>query len=410
MNRTVWCLMLGGALMTGCGGQADQNKAASEQAAEKNHVHSEHEGEEHDGHDHEAEGHDHEAELAAEAAHADEIVFPKAQAERAGLKVERVEPGVFCEVIRTSGQVLAAQGDEVSLSAPVSGIVSFAGPRLTEGAQVVHGARLFYISSRKIATGDINARTKAAYDKARADYERAKELLADRIVSQREYDQTKLAYEQALAEYEAIASIRSERGTVVAAPIPGFLTSLSVKEGDYVEMGAPLATVSKNRRLMLRAEVSQKYYDRLKSVRSANFKAPYEERVWSLKDMNGRLVSVGKASPSGSYLIPVTFEFDNRGGVVPGSFVEVWLTGAPQSGVISVPLSAVTEQQGVYYVYVRLDEEGYQRREVKLGPGDGERVRILSGLAPGEEVVTEGAVHVRMASASASIPGHTHNH
>ena len=389
MNKTVWCLMLGGALMMGCGGQADQKKGAAEQTAE---------------------GHDHEAELAAGAAHADEIIFPKAQAERVGLKVEKIETGPFCEVIRTSGQVLSAQGDEVSLSAPVAGIVSLAGARLTEGASVARNAPLFYISSQKIATGDVNLRTKAVYDKARADYERAQKLLADRIVSQREYDETKAAYEQAQAEYEALASARSDRGTAVVAPIPGFVTSLSVKEGDYVEMGAPLATVSQNRRLMLRAEVSQKYYDRLKGVRSANFKAPYEEGVHSLKNLNGRLVSVGKASPSGSYLIPVTFEFDNRGGVVPGSFVDVWLTGAPQEGVLSVPLSAVTEQQGVYYIYIRLDEEGYQRREVELGPGDGVRVRILSGLAPGEEVVTDGAVHVRMASVSSSIPGHTHNH
>ena len=393
MNKIVWCLMIGGALTVGCGSQNDQKKTTVEQTSEEVRLHSEHQ-----------------AELAAEAAHADEIVFPKAQAERVGLKVEKVEPTSFCEVIRCSGQVLAAQGDEMVVAAPVAGIVSFAGTRLTEGASVKRGARLFFLSSREIATGDIYTRTKAAYDKAKADYERAEKLLADRIVSQREFDQIKLAYEQARTEYEAIAPARSDRGMAVSAPMSGFLTSLAVKEGDYVEMGTPLVTVSRNRRLMLRAEVSQKYYNRLQGIRSANFKAPYEAEVYSLKRLNGRLVSVGKASSTGSYLIPVTFEFDNRGGVVSGSFVEVWLTGTPRNGVIALPLSAVTEQQGVYYVYVRIDEEGYQRREVKLGPDDGEKVCILSGVVPGDEVVTDGAVHVRMAAASSAIPGHTHNH
>lgn len=41
---------------------------------------------------------------------------------------------------------------------------------------------------------------------------------------------------------------------------------------------------------------------------------------------------------------------------------------------------------------------------------DGERVEILSGINPGDKVVTEGAVHVRLAAAGKSIPGHTHNH
>ena len=74
-----------------------------------------------------------------------------------------------------------------------------------------------------------------------------------------------------------------------------------------------------------------------------------------------------------------------------------------------VPITAISEQQGLYYVYVQLDEECYQRREVELGADDGLRVRILSGLEPGERVVTRGAVNLKMASASGAIP-HGHEH
>ena len=48
----------------------------------------------------------------AEAAHSDEIILPKAKAEAAGVKVSIIEPAPFQQVIKTSGQVLAAQGDE----------------------------------------------------------------------------------------------------------------------------------------------------------------------------------------------------------------------------------------------------------------------------------------------------------
>ena len=95
---------------------------------------------------------------------------------------------------------------------------------------------------------------------------------------------------------------------------------------------------------------------------------------------------------------------------MPGSFVEVYLIGAKRDNVITLPLTALTEEQGVNFVYIQVDDEGYMKREVKLGPTDGELVEILSGLTPGENVVTEGAIHVKLASAKAAIPAHNHNH
>ncbi|MGL5547637.1 MAG: efflux RND transporter periplasmic adaptor subunit, partial [Tannerellaceae bacterium] len=66
-------------------------------------------------------------------------------------------------------------------------------------------------------------------------------------------------------------------------------------------------------------------------------------------------------------------------------------------------------EQGVYYVFVQLDEEGYSKQEVTLGGDNGSEVQILSGLKPGEVVVTKGAMQVKLASMSSAIPhGHSH--
>ena len=78
--------------------------------------------------------------------------------------------------------------------------------------------------------------------------------------------------------------------------------------------------------------------------------------------------------------------------------------------MISVPTTALTEEQGIYFVYVKLDEEGYKKQEVRIGADDGLRTEILSGLKAGDEVVTRGAYQVKLASVSGAIPGHTHNH
>ena len=89
----------------------------------------------------------------------------------------------------------------------------------------------------------------------------------------------------------------------------------------------------------------------------------------------------------------------------------MWLLTGASGNVISVPESALTEEQGLYFVYVRLDEDCYRKQHVTLGRDNGRRVEILSGLEAGDEVVTEGAYHIKLASVSTVVPeGHTHNH
>ena len=189
------------------------------------------------------------------------------------------------------------------------------------------------------------------------------------------------------------------------------MKNILVKEGEYITVGQPLATVSQNQRLVLRAEVSQRYYNAMQSVKSANFKTPYDNKVYSLEDLNGRLLSFGKTSNENSFFIPVSFEFDNKGEVIPGSFVEVYLISSPIENTLSIPVSALTNEIGIYYVYVQIDEEGYRKQEVALGANNGKEVQIIKGLHPGDRVVTQGAYQVKMASASGAIPhGHSHEH
>ena len=78
--------------------------------------------------------------------------------------------------------------------------------------------------------------------------------------------------------------------------------------------------------------------------------------------------------------------------------------------VIALPRTAITEQQGLYFVYIQIDEEGYRRQEVTLGADDGVNVQILSGVKAGDPVVTQGAYQIRLASVSAALPSHNHEH
>lgn len=358
-------------------------------------------------HNHEAEEAAHEAE--SHGGHSDEIILTPEKAKAAGVMVETVTPGTFREVIPTSGQVLAAQGDENTLVAATAGVVSFS-RTVTEGMSVGRDVELLSVSAENLQDGDPVKRARIAYERAKGEYERAEKLIGERIVSEKEFNVLKENYENARIAYEALSPSKAGKGVAVKSPMAGYVKACFVKEGDYVTVGQPLLSVTQTRRLMLRAEVSERYYSRLHNIASANFQTPYDDKVYSLADLKGRLLSFGKSSDGTSYYVPITFEFDNRGDVIPGSFVEVYLLASERQNVLSVPVSALTEEQGLYFIYCQIDEECYRKQEVTVGANDGKRVEILSGLKGGEKVVTQGAIHVKLASASTAIPGHTHNH
>lgn len=363
----------------------------------------------HEGHNHdEHEGHDH-AEATGGESHADEIIFTKQQAEKTGLQTLKLVPRDFNRIIRTSGQIQAAQGDETTIVATTSGVISFNNAATTEGSAVKGGETIVTISSKNIADGDPAAKARIAFNTAQKEYDRAQELVKDQIISQKEFDAVKSNFETARLSYQALAKSQSAQGTRVTAPISGYLKSRLVNEGEFVSVGQPIAVISQNKQLQLRAEVPEKYYKELSTITSANFKTPYDNTVYELSKLDGRLVSFGKASGNNSFYIPVTFAFNNVGDIVPGSFVEVFLISSPIREALVVPLSALIEEQGVYYVFVQLDEEGYSKQEVTLGGDNGSEVQILSGLKPGEVVVTKGAMQVKLASMSSAIPhGHSH--
>ena len=362
--------------------------------------------------------HDHEAHHETEAAHehetekhvAGEVVFKRENAEAIGLKTQKMVRGNFTEVIQTSGRIEAAQGSESVLVATVPGVVSLGKTAFVEGTLVRKGETVVSLASNVLSDGDVAIRTKNAYLAAKKEYERMEQLVGDQIVSQKEYEQARLAYANAKTAYEAIQGKESARGVAVTAPMNGFLKNILVKEGDYVAVGQPLATISQNGRLRLRADVSEKYYAYLPQIHSACFKTPYDEKVYRLDELDGRLISYGKASDTNSFYVPVLFEFANKGAIIPGSFVEVYLLGNPMEQVLSVPLTALVEEQGLYSVYLRLDEDCYKKQYVTIGADDGQSVQILSGLKEGDEVVTEGAYQIKLASASNAIPAHTHSH
>lgn len=370
-----------------------------------------------DAHDHESHGDAHEKEIHehenkdAHEGHEGEIIFSQAQAMAVGLTTETVKVGPFNDVIKVSGQIMASSLGEHTVVASSSGIVTLMPAATTEGNRINSGQTIASISSRNLQDGDPTERARIDYETALREYNRSKTLASQKIISQKEMELVEQRFRTAKANYEGIAKTMTDRGVSVKAGMSGYVKNISVTQGDYVSMGQPIMTITQTRRLMLRADMPQQRYGQLKTVSTANFRPASDNKIYKLKDLNGKLLSYGKTAQQTGPYITVTFEFDNVGDLMAGTYADVYLIGSERQGVISIPKTALTEDQGIFHVYTKVkgEKDAYLKREVTIGQDNGQRVEIISGLHNGDEVVTKGTYQIKLASIQTTIPhGHSH--
>jgi RND family efflux transporter MFP subunit len=349
----------------------------------------------------------------AASTNSDEITYLKEQAWKVEFANAPVLKTSFHDIIKTNGQILSAPGDEVIVTANASGIIQFSDNKTIVGSEVNSGTNLFTISGGNIAEGNIDVAfntAKANYEKTKADYNRASELVKDNIVSQKDFVQAKVAFENAQTTFNAIAKNYSAKGQGIVSPLAGFVKNILVSEGQYVDAGTPLAIISQNKNLVLQANLSQRYFNKMPSISSANFQTVGSEAVLNTRELNGKIISYGKSVPANSPFIPITFEINNIGSIIPGSVAEVYLKSSSIPNALVVPASSLMEEQGNFYVYVQSSGESFQKREVKLGASDGINVQLISGVTEGDRVVTKGAYQIKLSSASGELPAHGHEH
>ena len=385
--------------------------------------HHGHDHEHHHDHEHEHEGccdheHEHHHHDEEEEHHhdvpANSVKFTKEQSSIIDFATTEVRAEKFGRVIKATAQVVSSQGDEQVASSRASGVVRFAGNDIVEGASVKKGQRLFTIESSGMADGNMAVRYQEAtsnYNVAKAEYERKADLAQKGIVSQAELERSRAAFETAKAAYDNLKGNFSPSGAVVTAPMSGYVKSVNVQNGGYVEAGQAVVTISQNKDLYLRAELSPRYYNSLKQIKTANIELPDGGGVYTLEELNGAFVNYGKASGEGNPLIPVTFRIKNCGNLIAGSFVKIYIITEDGEQAIAVENSGIVEEMGNTFVFVQVAEELYEKRLVTLGGGDGKRTVATSGLKAGERVVTKGATMVKLAQGAGALDphaGHVH--
>ncbi|MBD5365917.1 MAG: efflux RND transporter periplasmic adaptor subunit [Bacteroides sp.] len=372
--------------------------------------HSSHDDDHHShnhGHTHEhahAHNHGHDG----EDKHEDGVIeLEPDDADFLGVKVSTIELQPFNDVLHTTGVIESAPTDVFTAVSKSSGIVSL-NKNLVPGANVSSGAVLATINSRGMSGGDPN---EAAYQNmmaAKRELDRITPLHRDDIVSTREYNQAEADYNRAKTAYSGAQS-----GSQVVSNISGIVTQILVADGDFVEAGTPIATVAKGKQFTLRADVPVRYLSNIGDKMTGNVRFVGIDRAFSLDSLNAKRQSANMSTMNGAYM-PLYFTIDRPSAnlnLVPGMTADIYLTGNGDNRSLVVPIASVSEQQGAYFVYVRLDEDCYRKTPVTLGRNDGVNVEILSGLQPGQDIVTGGMIFVKLAESNGAVPeGHTHNH
>lgn len=342
------------------------------------------------------------------------IVFTKEQSWKIDFSCTEVNEEDFGQVIKTGALVQAAQDDKQSVVARTGGVVLFEGENIYEGTAVNQGDKLFSISGASLAGDNSHVRfveAKNKYEESQANYERMKVLADDKIVTQADFLEAKREYESAKVNYESLAQNFEGGEQIVKSPVGGFVNHIYVMNGEYVEPGQKLLDIAENKRLVLLADVQQKYAAMLPNIISANVRSIQDKQTYTLDQLNGSISSFGRSVNHNNYLIPVIFEIDNTKGLVPGSFVELYIITGTDHPVITVPNKALLEEQGKKFVLLQLTPELFIKREVTTGATDGLRTEVLQGLASGDRVVSEGAILVKLSQASGALDphaGHVH--
>ncbi len=226
------------------------------------------------------------------------ITYLKEQAWKVAFANTPVRNQPYGEIIKTSGQLLSAPGDEHMVTANASGIVIFDGNSSIIGSSVTDKTKLFLVTGGGLAQGNVDAQyreLKANYEKSKADYDREAILVQDKIVSLKDFQETTAKYENAKTAYETMAKNYTSGGYAVLAGMNGFLKNIFVSEGQYVTAGTPLASISKNKKLLLQANISQKYFSNLPKITSATFKISGSNIMYTTAQLNGRIIAYGKS-------------------------------------------------------------------------------------------------------------------
>ncbi len=269
------------------------------------------------------------------------------------------------------------------------------------------------------AQTDVQA-SKEAMDAAQKVWESRQKLVAEGALARKLADDAQVAFVQARSQYEAAKEHLSALETAgkqeqvktataqvdtakahfqgsqaqlsyseIRSPMDGVIADRSVYPGEMAAAGTPLLTVIDNARVVARVNVPQGQAGFIKAGNAATIKANNAD-----EGVTGTVTVVSPAVDPNSTTVQVWIETANPGErLKPGVTVHVSIVSETVANAVLAPAAALlsSDEGGNQVIVVGRDSVAHARK-VETGVRDGDKVQILNGAKPGEQVVTVGGL------------------
>jgi len=246
-----------------------------------------------------------------------------------------------------------------------------------------------------------------------------KQLFAEGAIPGRDLDTANATLVQAQAAYDAAAkhlesvrsvsreaALKAARGQLdsaegkykgaeaqvgyseIRSPIDGVVTDRPLFAGETAAAGAAVVTVMDTSSLLAKTHIAQSLAQRMKLGEEASVTVP-----GVAEPVPAKVSLIGPALDPGSTTVEVWLKIENKAGTLKvGTPVKVSITGRTDARAWKIPASSIlTAQDGSKTVMVVGADGAAHSKPVTLGLQDAEDVQVLSGLAPGDLVITGGS-------------------
>ena len=244
------------------------------------------------------------------------------------------------------------------------------------------------------------ARLKARdVDLAHADHEHRramglheKDVISQDVVDDLRFDRDRAEADLAAARASLASTHRALQDTRVLAPFAGTAEVVHVQEGDYLNPGTPVATLTDFSRARVRAGVT-----------AAEAALIDEEDVVGIvfESLGGvvltgtiRSVSRIKDPDGGTYPVEIWLQGEDAAGLREGMVAAVRLSVGSSDLAAAVPKAALFRREGGLFVYAVVDGAAVTR-SVRVGRSSGDLIEITEGLSAAELVVVDGLFALR---------------
>jgi membrane fusion protein (multidrug efflux system) len=325
----------------------------------------------------------------------------KAMASAEAHKVTPPQPVNVAEVreeelrlrVAAVGSVMAFEGTVVR--AEVDGVVREI--KFAAGATVKTGQELVQLDI-EVEQAQLRA-AEAAAELARVSFDRSKELLASRTMSQSDFDTADANLKQADAQVDNLKAVIAKK--IVRAPFAGRLGIRRISRGQYLDKGSPVVSLQSLDPIFVEFSLPQQRLGDL----TEGLKVMVSSDAYSGGQFEGNITAFDPDVDQSTRNVRVQATLPNGDGRLrPGMFVSVEMILARVKKALFIPDSAVLNGPLGNSVFVI--EQGQagpdgrkplvaQQRPVRLGARQGDFVVATEGVKPGERVVSTGVFKLR---------------